>query len=732
MMTRLSGLVLKHKSAVVGFWLVVLIAGVFAAPTAIDRLSDEFTIPDEPGYQANAAILQRYGNGGDGNPLVPVVTLPPGSNAKDPQMRTRLGKAFSALTANSTFRAVSYSSTGDERFVIDDGRTVFGLVFAPAAGESGAAKFAPKIRETLEQALPHGAGVRVTGLDQLASQTGESGNEAGVLSETLIGALGALVVLVTVFGSLLALVPLLIAAVSILATFLAVLALTQITDVNFIVQFLVALIGLGVSIDYSLLLVTRWREEGARGRSSEEAVEAAMATAGRAVAVSGGTVALGLFALVLVPVGFIQSMGYAGVLIPLVSVAVTLTLLPVLLATAGRRLDWPRLRTERNVGRMWNRWATGVAGHRWLAALAALAVLVPLVVAALGTRLGNAPAESMPGTGTPRTALQELNSADVPNGVLTPIEVLVPSGSDPDQVARAAQGINGVYTVVSPKAPDWRQGGTALVEVLPVAETSTEEGQNTVERVRQVLDDRFPDAQVGGSGAQLVDAVDAAYGDAAPILAVIVVATFVLLARAFRSLLLAAKAVILNLVSIAAAYGAAVLIWQEGYGSELMWDIPATGAITFWVPLLAFAFLYGLSMDYEVFLLSRIRETYEETKSTTAAVVQGLGRVGRLVTSAALILFLAFASLSAVPQTEVKILATTLGVGILLDATVLRALLVPALVSIAGRWNWWLPRWASRILRVPADPLASRDGDDTAGDTPLPSGTGPRPAGDRP
>jgi len=189
-------------------------------------------------------------------------------------------------------------------------------------------------------------------------------------------------------------------------------------------------------------------------------------------------------------------------------------------------------------------------------------------------------------------------------------------------------------------------------------------------------------------------------------LVAVALVTFVLLTRAFRSLLLALKAIVLNLLSIGAAYGVLVLVWQDGYGSQAVWGIPATGAIAMWVPLMTFAFLYGLSMDYEVFLLSRMREEYDASGSTGTAVVQGLGRVGRLVTSAALILFLAFASLASVPSVDVKIMATALGAGILLDATVLRALLVPALVALLGRWNWWLPAWAASPLRLPPSPPA--------------------------
>jgi RND superfamily putative drug exporter len=178
------------------------------------------------------------------------------------------------------------------------------------------------------------------------------------------------------------------------------------------------------------------------------------------------------------------------------------------------------------------------------------------------------------------------------------------------------------------------------------------------------------------------------------------VITFVLLARAFRSLLLPLKAVILNVISVCAAWGVLVIFWQQGHGSELLWGISATGSITSWIPLMVFAFLFGLSMDYEVFILARMREEYDETGDTNQAVVRGIARTGRLVTSAALILFLAFLSMASGPETDVKVLATGLATGILLDATIIRALLVPAVVSLFGRWNWVLPPGPARLLRV--------------------------------
>ena len=221
-----------------------------------------------------------------------------------------------------------------------------------------------------------------------------------------------------------------------------------------------------------------------------------------------------------------------------------------------------------------------------------------------------------------------------------------------------------------------------------------------VDRLRDAISDVPGFVGISGAGAVVLDYINAVYGNFPLVLALIAIVTFVLLARAFRSLILAAKAVVLNIISVAATFGATVWFWQEGHGSERIFGISATGSVTFWLPVLIFAFLFGLSMDYEVFILSRMREEYDASGNTNTAVIVGLGRTGRLVTCAALILFMAFLALTSSPGTDIKVFATALGIGILLDATIVRALLVPALVSLFGRWNWWLPQWAATILRV--------------------------------
>jgi RND superfamily putative drug exporter len=542
--------------------------------------------------------------------------------------------------------------------------------------------------------------VQVTGMNELKSG-GQARQSLGVLAETLTAAAAALAVLVFVFGSALAIVPLLMAAVAIPASFLAVYGLTEITSVFFIVQYLVALIGLGVAIDYSLLLVTRWREELAAGHDGEEAVSRAMATAGRSIAFSGLTVAIGLLVLIVVPVPLVRSIALGGILIPAASVAVTLTLLPVLLATVGQRMDWPRRKRRARASRAWTGWARLVVRRKWAATLVALAILGALGAAAAGIKVGQPSAAALGTTSPAAQALRTLERAGVPAGVLDPIEVLVPSTAGAAGLARRLAALPGVRIAVAPAGPAWRRGGTALVSIQPAAEPSAPAGAATLARVRNAAA-AVPGVRAGGPGALLLDENHAFYAQFPLLIAVLAVITVALLARAFGSLLLPVMSVLLNLVSVGATYGVIVLVWQDGHGSGSIWGLPATGAITNWVPLVAFAFLYGLSMDYEVFILTRIREERDRAGSTTAGVIEGIGRTGRLVTSAALILFLALAALTAGPETDVKVMATALGAGILLDATVVRALLVPALVAVLGRRSWWLPGRAESLLRVPA------------------------------
>ena len=278
-------------------------------------------------------------------------------------------------------------------------------------------------------------------------------------------------------------------------------------------------------------------------------------------------------------------------------------------------------------------------------------------------------------------------------------------------MAAEARAVPGIADVVLASGPTVTQHGVSDIVVIPDVETVNNTTLTSVNQLETALQGKPGFIGVTGLGPIEQDYSHAVFGNFPLMFSLIAIITFLLLARAFRSLLLAFKAVVLNLVSLGAAFGLMTWFWQDGHGSSALFGIPATGAITFWVPLMVFAFLFGLSMDYEVFILTRVREEYDRTGDTNAAVVEGLGRTGRLVTSAALILFLAFASLASAPDTDIKVLATGLGAGILLDATVVRALLVPALVSLFGKWNWWLPSPLAKVLRTPASSGVESDDD---------------------
>jgi putative drug exporter of the RND superfamily len=686
--------VLRHRKLTVSIWVLLALVGAWAASSINDHLSQSFDAPGRPAFEANKEIVKTFGNGGLISPFVLVAAPKDGklSEGGNDAAFTKVAKEVAASVPGSRLAGPGDGGSA-KTFESKDGKVGYALVFPPPGPE------APEKNEGALKALQNAAAsrsiggepLRVTGIEALSEV---SGGGAGLLIETLIGALGALIVLALVFGSWLALVPLIIAGASILTTFALLRLLAELTQVSFVVQFLVGLIGLGVAIDYSLLVVFRWREQRARGETGEAAVVNAMKTAGHAVAVSGFTVGIGLLAMVVVPVPFIRSIGFGGLMIPIVSVLAALTLLPIVLASVGERLD-RRHNIERDAqaGAFWTRWSTWVVERRWPAAIAGVGVLAVLAVVALQLNPGQPSVDSLSSGGEAKTALTSLEDAGIGTGVLTPIEVITQK-SDVKGDAQKLAAVEGVDKVLAPTGEQWERGDTALLAVVPKSDSGSSEGRDTLERVRDAEAEIPGDGRVGGPAAQDRDLTEAIYSSFPLMVGIIALITFGLLARSQRSIVLPIKAILLNVLSIGAAFGIVVLIWQKGVGSDLIGGVPATGAIVNWVPLAIFAFLYGLSMDYEVFILSRIREEYDRTGETDEAVIRGVGRTGRLVTSGALILFLAFVALASGPSIEIKVFATGLAAGIALDATVVRMLVVPAVVSLLGKANWWLPSWA--------------------------------------
>ena len=513
-------------------------------------------------------------------------------------------------------------------------------------------------------------------------------------------------ILLFVFGTLPAvMIPIAIAIAAILNTFTLVWALTYLTDVSIIVQFLVALVGLGVAIDYALLMIFRFRAELREDQDVETALVETMTHAGRSVVISGSTVAIGLLSLVLLPLPFIRSIGIAGMLIPALSVLASITLLPAMLAVLGERINSVRMLPKRWIDRGhpedggWGRWARLVNRRPLPAALAGIAIVGVLAVIGLQLNPGEAQLKTVPGSGDAIVGRDVLAAAGISPGVMKPFDVLVEGGADPAAIAAKLQSVDGIDGAAAPAA--WRSGDASIVEAFPAVDGAAGEIQTTIDAVNHALEGT--QATLGGVAAADRDFVHAIYGNFPYVLAFVILLTLILLARAFRSIVLALKAAVLNLVSLAAAFGVVVLIFQHGHGASL-WNIEATGSINGWIPLLIFAFLYGLSMDYEVFMITRMREAYDETGSTERAIELGVARTGKLVTSGALILMFSFLVLSSGPGVENKELAIGLAAGIILDATVIRALLVPALMRLMGEANWWMPRWtrAALLIRRPA------------------------------
>ena len=444
-----------------------------------------------------------------------------------------------------------------------------------------------------------------------------------------------------------------------------------------------------------------------------------MRHAGRSVIVSGSTVAVGLLSMIVLPLPFIRSIGIGGMLIPAVSVLTSVTLLPALLYTLGPKINSLRVLPRRLVEGsddpehgFWNRWSQLVMRRPVPVAAAGLAIVGVLLFYGLQLNPSDAQAKDFPGAGDAHRGFEILQEHDVSAGVLLPFEIVVEGDFTPADLEAIGRRLEETDGIVGAAAPEThRTAELALVEAFPSSDASSKETRKTIERLK---DDVIPELRselgpetrvtVAGFPPESREFVRAVYGTFPYVLLFVILVTYVLLMRAFRSVFLPLKAVILNLVSLGAAYGIIVFIFQKGHGAEEIWGVPATDSIISWIPLMIFAFLYGLSMDYEVFMLTRMREAYDETRDTATAISLGLARTGKLVTSAALVLMFAFFVLSTSPGTDIKQFGIGLAAGIIFDATVIRALLVPAIMRLMGRWNWWLPPAVAKVLRTEPSP----------------------------
>jgi trehalose monomycolate/heme transporter len=576
------------------------------------------------------------------------------------------------------------------------------------------------VEPTLKAGLD-GVRVEVGGTVPFLHAANEQSTEDLTRAETLSLPI-LLVLLILIFGGLVAAAtPLLIGGLAILGALVAVRLINLTTDVSVFSVNVITLIGLGMAIDYSLFVVSRFREELARGRTTPEAIARTMATAGRTVLVSGLTIALALASLLIFPQVFLRSMAFGGMSAVLIAMLGALTVLPALLAVLGHRINalrvplpWHRgVRTEGEGG--WARLARSVMRRPLWYALGVTAVLLLLAAPFLRVQWGGFDERVLP-PGTEARAVADTIRADFPGGSVGPIEVLV-SGRSPQQGEQVAAAIRALPDVTGAQVTTTR-GGSSLVSVAYPGEPTGEVAQRLVREIRDLPEPAGADVLVTGRSATDLDLLDS-LGSLLPWMALIMAsATLVLLFLAFGSVLLPIKAVLMNLVSIGASFGVVVWVFQDGHLADRLGFTP-TGFIEPTNPILMLAVLFGLATDYEVFLLSRVREEWDRTGDNTAAVASGLQHTGRIITAAALLLGVVVAGFATGGIAFIKLIGVGMIVAIVIDATLVRLLLVPATMRLLGRWNWWAPgplaavyrRWGIRedVAAVPAPDSRSAD-----------------------
>jgi RND superfamily putative drug exporter len=687
--------VLQRSRLVVAALFVLVALGGLAAFDLAGRVTESNQYPGLAGWEANNAIHTEFGTGGYERPRVAVVDLPDGVALDDPEILNGLTEGSADITAATGSRVVGYADAADPAFRTEREDLTYLLVFppyAPAGGMPGSAlgevsDLGPAIQASLTGALPPGTTVRETGLDALTANGDEGG--LNVALKVGIAAALALVVLLWFFRSALAALPLLIALLAMPIAALGIWTLSLVTTVHETTLMMAPLLAIGIAVDYALIVTSRWREARDAGNGAEDAVREAMRTSGRAIAVSALAVAAGLATMIVLPIPILTSLGLGGTVTAGASALVTLTVLPLLLRAAGRRRTVHRPVAD---GRGWERLARWSMRHRIAVIAVAGGLLLALTGIATTINLATPVTDRLAQHGPAHAALVELQDTGAPTGIVSAFDVMTPIGAEAE-TRNAILDIEGIAGVVTSSSPQWRSAEYALLTVIPEAEGGTSQGADTIRQVRDAVPEG---AVVGGNTTQQLDYVSATYGAFPWMLALVCLVTFVVVALAFRSLLLALKAIVLNLLSLGAVLGALVIVWQWGWGTEAILGVAPDGSIGTFVPVTVFAFLFGLTMDYEVFLLSRIKEEHDRAGDTGTAVARALGRTGRLITAAAVILFCSFASMAMTRELDVAVFASGVALGVLLDVTLIRGLLVPALIAAFGRHNWWFPRRRSQ------------------------------------
>jgi putative drug exporter of the RND superfamily len=701
---RWTLLVLRFRWPILACWLAVLAGGVYASLLLPSHLATSFAVPGTDSARAERAIARDFGERPEGTFTVVFHVRHSSDRQLQGRLRRRLERGARALPGGrlGTFRVGGGVVYGELETKLD---------LQQAKGYTEPLRRALQSRDGPTALVSGQPAIQHDFDPQLASDL----RRGEALALPLV-----LLVLAIVLGLSLALaVPFLFAACTVAGTLSVLYGATYIVTITPYATNLVKLVGLGLAVDYSLLIVCRYREELEQKRGREEALVRTMASAGRAVVFSGLAVAIGLALLLFVPVPFIRTMGLAGLLIPLVSIAAALTLQPALLSFCGRRAltGWrlsrllpKRLHRHRAP---WAALARAIMRHPLAVLVPTTALLLAAAAPIVFLQLGPGSLSSLPRSMPATQGLVVLRHGFGP-GALTPTEVVVDAGSAGvarrpavhAAVARLTDRLfhdPEVYVVAMGPDEPYVSHSSRYARVLVVGrhEFGEPPSQRLVDRLRRHLvpASDFPattHVYAGGAAPQGVDFLARSYAYFPRLVLAALALTYLVLVLAFRSLLLPLKAVLLNLLSVAAACGLLVAVFRYGVGADLL-GLKRSPQIEGWIPIFLFATLFGLSMDYEVFLVSRMREAWDNGSDNVEAVALGLERTGGLITAAALVMAVSFAGFVVGSVPGLQQFGLGLVFAVLIDVTLVRALLVPALMAIMGRWNWWLPTRLTRI-----------------------------------
>jgi putative drug exporter of the RND superfamily len=701
MLRKLAQNCYRHRRTTLGIWLAIII-GCFGISSLFGgTFRTDFALP---GSETQRAVdVLEAGGFGDRAGAQAQVVFEAETGVFDPSVQAPMEQLFAQIAAQVPgVTVVSPYAPEGRRQVTDDGTIAYAELQFTERTQEGYLEVAEQIRLLRDATSVPGTRVELGG-DMFA--------EFSEPSSELIGLIAAVIILLIAFGSLLAMgLPIVTALFGVGSSIALVGLVANVIAVPDFTTAAAAMIGIGVGIDYALFIVTRFRQGLRDGLGPEDAVVHAVDTAGRAVLFAGITVVISVTGLLLMNLDTFRAVAAAAALAVLMTMLAAVTLLPALLGFARERIDrfgLPHRRQAEGQGQesLWTRWSHVIQRRPWPPLLASLALLIILSAPVLDLRLGFNDAGSRPQGDTTRAAYDLLSEGFGP-GFNSPLILVadLPGGqADLSAFQRLTEGLNDVEGVAYASPPQTNaEGSTAISIVVP---STSPRDKATTTLVKRLRNDVIPPAMsgsgatvlVGGAQAGVVDFVDYSSARMPIFIGAVLLLSFVLLMVVFRSLLVPLKAVIMNLLSIGASFGVIVAVFQWGWAKSLF-GVAQGGPIEAWAPLMIFAIVFGLSMDYEVFLLSRIKEEYDETKDNANAVANGLASTARVITAAAAIMICVFGSFVLSSQNELKLLGFGMAVAILVDATIVRMVLVPATMALLGDRNWWLPRWLGRML----------------------------------